>query len=202
MTARSLKAGFTLVSLCLGFMGTVATAEASDLDALIRSSDPAIPRTDSDGRLLREEDLRDRLTVVSFTSAGCAILCVTRTMALDALARDLPAALRGRVVFLAIGTDPADDPARLRAFARDLLGAAPCLRFLPTDAAGVTALATALRYPVARLPEPPPTVLLFDRRGRIAMTYGGDPLDAQRLRRDLIALDTFTEGLDPHSPAR
>ena len=36
MTVRSLKAGFTLVSLCLGFVGTVATAEASDLDALIR----------------------------------------------------------------------------------------------------------------------------------------------------------------------
>jgi cytochrome oxidase Cu insertion factor (SCO1/SenC/PrrC family) len=180
----------------------IARTEASDLDALIRSSDPAIPRTDSDGRLLRDEDVRDRLTVVSFASAGCAILCVARTMALDALARDLPASLRGCVVFLAVGTDPADDPVRLRAFARDLLGAAPRLRFLPSDAAGVTALATALRYPAARLPEPPPTVLLFDRRGRIAMTYGGDSLDAPRLQRDLIALDTFTEGLDVRSPAR
>ena len=117
-------------------------------------------------------------------------------MDLDALARALPESLKDRVVFLVIGTDAADGAARLRAFAEGLLGPSPRLRVLPSDAAQAKAVTEQLHYPAASLPEPPPTTLLFDRRGAIAMTYGGAPLDRQRLQRDLAALDAFTEGLD------
>jgi hypothetical protein len=58
-----------------------------------------------------------------------------------------------------------------------------------------------LRYPAASLPEPPPQILVFDWRGGIAMTYGGDPLDRSRLERDIALLDTFAQGLDA-VPAR
>ncbi len=163
----------------------------------------ATSRRDVQGRDISPGDLRDRLTVVSFASAGCTILCVTRTMDLDKLARDLPASLRDRVRFLVIGTDPAaDDAARLRAFADGLLGPDRRLRFLASDAAETKALAERLRYPADRLPEPPPTILLFDRRGNVAMTYGGDAVDASRLQRDLATLDTFTQGIgQPATPA-
>ncbi len=160
-------------------------------------------RPDVEGAAVSVATLADRLTLVTFASAGCAIGCVNRTMELDRLARDLPVSLRGRVVFLAIDTDPAaDDPKRLREFADGLLGPNRHLRFLTTDAEETKALAERLRYPAERLPEPPPTVLLFDRRGNLAMTYGGDILDAPRLQRDLAILNTFTQGLDrPATPA-
>lgn len=197
MRATIFIAGLCLIGAWAG-SGSLAAREAgSDLDALLTVPGKAGPRVDLDGRPLLPESLRDRLAVVSFVSADCTILCVTRTMDLNALARDLPASLRGRVVFLAIGMDPAgDDAARLRGVVQQLLGPAPQVRVLPSDAGTVKAVAAALRYPAASLPEPPPSILLFDRRGRSAMVYGGDPLDAPRLQRDLVALDAFTEGLD------
>jgi len=122
--------------------------------------------------------------------------------ALDRLARALPERLRGRVVFLAVDTDPAaDDALRLQAFAESVVGRGSPLRFLTSDEAGMKALTRKLGYPAASLPEPPPTVLLFDRRGAIAMSYGGDPIDAPRLQRDIAVLDTFTQGLDGPAPA-
>lgn len=188
----------------IGLITGRATAETgpSDLGNLVWSGG-ATSRRDVQGRDISPGDLQDRLTVVSFASAGCTILCVTRTMDLDKLARDLPASLRDRVRFLVIGTDPAaDDAARLRAFADGLLGPDRRLRFLASDAAETKALAERLRYPADRLPEPPPTILLFDRRGNVAMTYGGDAVDASRLQRDLATLDTFTQGIgQPATPA-
>ena len=190
MKAHVLLAGLALLG--------ASAAAASDLETLLRQPDPRWERVDVHGRILGPVLLRDRLAVVSFVSAGCTILCVTRTMDLDRLARGLPAALRDRVVFLAIDTDPAaDDGPRLRAFAEDLLGPSPRLRILPSDGEAVAALAARLRYPASALPEPPPTILLYDRRGQLAMTYGGDPLDAPRLQRDITLLDTFETGLAP-----
>jgi protein SCO1 len=197
MRANAFIAGLCLLGAWAGAGGLAAQAAGSDLDTLLAVPGKAGPRVDLDGRPLLPDFLRDRLAVVSFVSADCTILCVTRTMDLDALARALPDTLRGRVVFLAIGMDPAgDDAARLRSVVRQLLGPAPQVRVLPSDAGTAKALAEALRYPATALPDPPPSIHLFDRRGRTAMVYGGDPLDAPRLQRDLLALDTFTEGLD------
>lgn len=195
-TIVALTAVLTL--LCLAGVGGMPAAKAptGDLENLLWRAGEAPPRIDARGGTLAAETLRDRLAVVSFVSADCTILCAVRTMSLDKLSRDLPEGLRGRVVFLAIDTDPdADDAARLLAFADGLVGPATRLRFLTSDAAGLRAVTEALRYPTASLPEPPSSVLLFDRRGRIAMTYGGDRLDVPRLQRDLVALDTFTQGL-------
>ncbi|MGX7708083.1 SCO family protein [Methylobacterium sp. Gmos1] len=197
MRATTFIAGLCLLMAWAGSGSLAAQAAGSDLDALLAVPGKAGPRVDLDNRPLLPDSLRDRLAVVSFVSADCTILCVTRTMDLNALARDLPASLRGRVVFLAIGMDPAgDDAARLRGVVRQLLGPAPQVRVLPSDAGTVKAVAAALHYPAASLPEPPPTILLFDRRGQAAMVYGGAPLDGPRLQRDLVALDGFTEGLD------
>ncbi|GJD36292.1 hypothetical protein [Methylobacterium aerolatum] len=52
---------------------------------------------------------------------------------------------------------------------------------------------------MADLPEPPPTILQFNRRGHKAMSYGATPLDGARIARDIAALDTFTQGLDRSS---
>lgn len=196
-----LAAALVLTGLTLGMGRATAETEPSDLHGLLWREGPA-SRFDAQGRAVGAADLDDRLTVVAFASVGCGILCVTRTMDLDGFARRLPTALRERVVFLVLDTDPAaDDPAHLRAFADKLLGTDRRLRFLATDVGETTALAARLRYPAERLPEPPPAILLFDRRGNLAMTYGGDPLDAPRLQRDLVTLDTFTQGLDrPAAP--
>ncbi|WP_146221797.1 hypothetical protein [Methylobacterium sp. B4] len=129
---------------------------------------------------------------MSFVHADCTINCAVRTLELDKLARTLPAPLRDRVAFLCIDTDPArGGSARLRAFAEGLLGPGTPLRFLDSDEASTAALASALRYPPGALPEPPPTILVFDRTGRMAMTYGSDPVDEARLLQDLTLLETF-----------
>ncbi len=54
---------------------------------------------------------------------------------------------------------------------------------------------------MADLPEPPPTILQFNRRGHEAISYGATPLDCDRIARDIAALDTFTQGLDRSSSA-
>ncbi len=197
---RSAVAGLLAIALS----GPVATAadpvvppEASeDLRTLLWAGPGARARTDHRGRALPASALRDRIAVVTFVGADCSIVCVLRTRALDRVARDLPAALRDRVVVLGIDTDPAAGPGRLAAFADGLVGADTPLRLLRSDAAGTAALAANLRYPVQALPEPPPVVLLFDRRGQIAMTYGSDPLDGPRLLEDIAQLETFADGLD------
>ena len=201
MKIIALVIAMALAGMTAGTGRAAAQAGSSDLESLVWTGGMNV-RPDVQGRGVTAADLRDRLTVVTFASAGCAILCVTRVMDLDRLARDLPAVLRGRVSLLVIGTDSFDDAARLRAFADGLLGSDRRLRFLASDAGTTKALAERLRYPAERLPEPPPTILLFDRRGNLAMTYGGDTLDAERLRRDLALLDTFTEGLAPAATAR
>ncbi|MCJ2015123.1 SCO family protein [Methylobacterium sp. J-076] len=203
MTTTRLRCALALAATVLGTGPSAAEDGATDLGRLLWGHGGVERRVDVHGRAVSAGDLTDRLAVVSFLSAGCTILCVTRTMDLDRLARDLPAGLRSRVVFLAIDTDPAaDDVARLRTFADDLLGPTARLRVLPSDAEGTKVVLETLRYPSASLPEPPPTILLFDRRGRIAMTYGGDPLDAPRLERDIAALDSFSDGLDRPAPPR
>lgn len=168
----------------------------SDLAILLQPTAEARPRRDQHGARPTPETLRDRLVVVSFVGAGCTIVCAVRTLDLDRLARTLPEPLRGRVHFLALDTDPAPaDADAPRARADGLVGPTTPLRFLEGDAAATAALAARLRYPESALPEPPQTVLVFDRRGRIAMTYGSDPLDAPRLGRDLAILDTFEDGV-------
>lgn len=180
------------------------SSDPSDLAVLLRPTAEARPRRDQHGERPTPESLRDRLVVVSFVSAGCTIVCAVRTLDLDRLARALPEPLRERVRFLALDTEPARDEGgddggaaagRLRAFADGLVGPETPLRFLDGDAAATAALAARLRYPASALPEPPQTVLVFDRRGRIAMTYGSDPLDVPRLSRDLALLDTFEDGV-------
>lgn len=202
MELSPLAAGCVVACMTIG--GAVAAADrpSGELDGLLWPHGPSEVHHDASGLPLPADALRDRLAVVTFVRADCTVLCVTRTMDLDRLARTLPERLRGRVVFLAVDTDPAaDDALRLRAFAESVVGRGSPLRFLASDEAGMKALTRKLGYPAASLPEPPPTVLLFDRRGAIAMSYGGDPIDAPRLQRDIAVLDTFTQGLDGPAPA-
>lgn len=175
---------------------STVSAGRTDLDILLQPTGEAVPRRDQHGTGVAAEALRDRLVVVSFVSVDCSIACVVRTLDLDRMVRSLPAALRARVSVLCIDTDPArDDAPRLRAFADGLVGRDTALRFLDSDAAATAALVARLRYPPSALPEPPPSLLLFDRRGQIAMTYGTDPLDAPRILRDLTTLEAFEDGV-------
>lgn len=182
--------------------GTIpAGAGRSDLDILFWPSG-GLGRIDQRGAPLSPADLRDRIAVVAFAAPDCSIVCVTRLLDLDRVARALPEAVRDRAVFLAVSLDGSKgETAALKAFVDGTVGAGTRLRFLPGDAAWTASIAAMLRYPAASLPEPPPQVLVFDRRGGIAMSYGGAPLDRSRLERDIALLDTFARGLDA-VPAR
>ncbi|TXM72378.1 hypothetical protein FV222_18010 [Methylobacterium sp. WL103] len=174
------------------------------LSDLLWSGDPvAAPRIDQSGRVLAPSSLRDRVVVLSFVSTDCLITCVARTLALADLTRDLPPDVRARTVVLAASVAPdRDDVAALRRFAEGLRIDAGKLRLVTGTAAATASVIAALRYPADRLPEPPPTVLVFDRRGQIAMTYGGDPLDVPRLRRDIGVLHSLEDGVGhPPRPA-
>ncbi|PIK73865.1 SCO family protein [Methylobacterium frigidaeris] len=172
----------------------------SDLDHLLWHAGDAARRVDQHGVALSPADLRDRITVVTFVAADCSILCVTRTLDLDRVAKALPGPMRDRAVFMTVSLDDAGhDAGRLRAFIDGTVGASTRLRFLAGDAAWTASLTAMMRYPAASLPEPPPQILVFDRRGGIAMTYGGDPVDRPRLEGDIALLSTFTQGLDAPS---
>lgn len=172
------------------------TPAQSDLGELLSGAGGA-RRIDQHGRALAAEDLRDKVVVVSFVAEDCSVVCILRARDLDAVARGL----RGAAVFLTLAMGDARDAGRLRAFAEGVVGAASPLRFLANDPEGTARLAALLRYPAAALPEPPPQILLFDRRGQVAMTYGGDPVDGPRLGRDIALLRTFEGGLDARRDA-
>ncbi len=123
----------------------------------------AARRVDQYGVALTAADLRDRIVAVSFVAPDCAIVCVARTLDSSGWPKSLPDGLRERAVFLAIGFGGSSEA--LRAFAHGTVGARPRLRVLSGDPAWSTALARMLRYPATALPEPPPQILLFDRRG-------------------------------------
>ncbi|KQP29676.1 hypothetical protein ASF49_16080 [Methylobacterium sp. Leaf104] len=178
---------------------TVPAAPRSDLDTLLWPVAGAL-RRDQAGQALTGARLADRIVVVSFLTTGCTIACVIRTRDLAALERSLPGPLRARVAVLAVSLDPArDDRDALRAFAGSL-GLDPA-RFAVLDSDPDTAARqrTVLRYPADRS-NPPDTVLVFDRIGQLAMSYGANPLDRPRLARDLAALDRFAQGVG-HPPA-
>ncbi len=180
--------------------GTNAAATVrSDLDDLLWPSASALRRIDQRGAALTPADLHDRIAVVTFVAPDCSIVCVTRILDLDRVAKALPETVRDRAVFLAVSlADPktSDGVTALRTFVDGTVGAQTRLRVLAGDAAWTAALVAMLRYPAALLPEPPPQVLVFDRRGGIAMSYGGDPVDRPRLERDIPLLDSFAQGLD------
>jgi len=190
-----------------------AAASRSDLDTLLWPAADAARRIDQRGSSVSPADLRDRIAVVAFVAPDCSIVCVTRLLDLDRVAGALPEAVRDRAAFLAVSlagpegdkSDRGDGADRgqegLRAFVDGTVGAGTRLRVLAGDAAWTASIAAMLRYPAALLPEPPPQVLVFDRRGGIAMSYGGDPVDRPRLERDIPLLDSFAQGLDA-APAR
>ncbi len=174
-----------------------ATGPRSDLDTLLWPAADAARRIDQRGATLSPVDLRDRVAVVAFVTPDCSIVCVTRLLDLDRVAKALPAAVRDRVVFLTVSLDGTKaETTALRAFVDGTVGAGTRLRVLAGDPAWTTAIAAMLRYPAALLPEPLPQVMVFDRRGGMAMSYGGDPVDRPRLERDVPLLDSFVEGLD------
>lgn len=174
----------------------------SDLDALLWPN-PGTPRHDPAGHALTAGRLRDRVVMVTFLTTGCGIACVIRLRDLAALERGLPGTLRGRVAVLGVTLDPARDNATaLRTFGESL-GLDPA-RFTLVDSDPDTAARqrAALRYPSDRS-EPPDTVLVFDRAGQLAMSYGANPVDRPRLARDLAELDRFAQGLrHPRPPPR
>ncbi|TNC12058.1 hypothetical protein FF100_17635 [Methylobacterium terricola] len=181
---------------------TIPAASRSDLDTLLWPTMDSGRRIDQRGAALRPADLRDRIAVVAFVAPDCSIVCVTRLLDLDRVAKALPGAAHDRAVFLAVSlAGTGGNGTALRAFVDGTVGTGTRLRVLSGDADWTAAIAAMLRYPAALLPEPPPQVLVFDRRGGMAMSYGGDPVDRPRLERDIPLLDSFAGGLDA-APAR
>ena len=174
-----------------------ATQPRSDLDELLWPAAGGGRRIDQRSVALSPAALHDRVAVVAFVAPDCSIVCVARTIDLDKVARALPDAVRNRAVFLAISlADARGAGGTLRAFVDGTVGAGTPLRFIAGDAAWTASLAAMLRYPEKSLPEPPPQIMLFDRRGAVATTYGGDPVDRQRLEGDIALLHSFAQGLD------
>ncbi|GJE18852.1 SCO family protein [Methylobacterium marchantiae] len=176
----------------------VPSAPRSALESLIWPT-PGSLRRDQAGQPLTPGRFGDRVVVVSFLTTECGIACVIRLRDLAALERSLPGPLRARVAVLAVTLDPArDNPVALRAFG-DSLGLDPA-RFTLVDSDPDTSARqrAALRYPADRS-EPPDTVLVFDRTGQLAMSYGANPVDRPRLARDLADLDRFAQGVG-HPP--
>ncbi|KMO37197.1 hypothetical protein VQ02_13970 [Methylobacterium variabile] len=198
----------TALAVSLPLWGILSTASVetqrsgaaeprTDLEELLWPEAGGARRIDQRGAALSPAALRDKVAVAWFVAPDCAITCVARTLDLDRVAKALPDAVRTRAVFLAISLpDARGETGRLRAFADGTVGAGTTLRFLAGDAAWTASLAAMLRYPAASLPEPPPQVLLFDRRGAIAMTYGGDLVDRPRLEGDIALLHSFAQGLE------
>ncbi|MBY0296788.1 MAG: hypothetical protein K2X71_12220 [Methylobacterium sp.] len=169
---------------------------SSDLEALLWPAG-ARPPADHHGAMVTPTALRGRLAVVSFVAPECSIVCVVRTRDLDRVARALPGRLRRRVAFLAVSLSDAQvGNGSLRTFAEGVVAADTPLRFVAADPTWSAAVAAMVRYPSRNLPEPPPQILLFDRQGGIAMTYGGEQVDRLRLAQDITVLDTFAQGLD------
>lgn len=203
---RDLRKSLGLLASAL-LMPAAALAEParSDLESLVWPT-PGPVRLDQAGHAVSAARLADRLVVVSFITTGCTITCVIRTRDLAALKRSLPGPLRARVAVLAVTLDPArDDGPALRAFAEGL-GLDPAqVAVLGSDPDTAARQRAALRYPADRS-DPPDTVLVFDRTGQLAMSYGANPLDRPRLARDLAELDRFAQGVGhppthPASPA-
>ncbi|SFH07660.1 SCO family protein [Methylobacterium gossipiicola] len=189
-----------LVCACL----TMASGQAaspgprSDIESFLWSEGAPAPRDQTGGAFGRAR-LADRLTVVNFITTDCAIPCVVRIRDLAKTFAALPEPLKARVTIVSVTLAPErDDVARLRSFAEGLGLDAAHFLFLASDPATATRQRAALRY-AADNPEPPATVLVFDRTGQFAMNYGADPLDGERLARDLAELDRFENGVG-HPP--
>ena len=79
-----------------------------------------IPLVDQDGRRLHLADLRGQVRVAAMMYASCKSVCPRVTQDMKGIQEQLSGARRERVSFVLFSLDPErDDPAALRAFARD-----------------------------------------------------------------------------------
>jgi len=156
--------------------------------------------TDQHGAPFALEDLTGQLLVMNFFFSGCARICPVQTAQLRKARESL--ATNADVRFLSVSITPdADTPDRLAAFAErhgidhplwrlasaDRLGTAELMGAMGVAPAATPAVLSAVPDDPAQ-PGHRDTVFLFDADGLMVQQYRGDPLDVERLVREVRQL--------------
>lgn len=150
--------------------------------------------TDQEGHTFSFDQLAGRIVLMNFMFTTCSSVCPVQTRALAEVQAALPARLRVQVHFVSLSLDPlSDTPARLKAYGQKMGVRFDNWHLLTGQPGHIDRVSERLRLfrPGAstRRPEDHATSLwLIDRQGRIVQRYAGNPPDARRLTRELIAL--------------
>lgn len=154
---------------------------------------------DQHGRPFLAAGLVDQVVLFNFIFTNCGSVCPLQTRMLAEAFRGLPEDVRGRVRFVSVSIDPANDtPEKLRQFSKAMNADVDGWSFLTGDPRQIEQLAERLRLfdpseSAENKPEMHRTSLwLVDRQGRMLQRYRGDPPDKQRLVRELSQVSHMT----------
>ncbi len=150
---------------------------------------------DQDGRPYQPAQSAGHITLVNFVYTTCSSVCPLQTQALAQVQRALPLAVRQRVRLMSVSIDPRNDtPATLKAYASRMGADLSTWVFLTGRPQDIARLSDTLKLfkegsPGPRLDAHATWLWLLDGQGEVRQRYAGNPPDARRLTRELIALD-------------
>jgi len=183
--------GFWLAVIVLATGMTLCEAADEALPRIGRA--PAFTLTTQDGARLSLDELRGKVTAVTFIYASCGDTCPLLTAKMAVLQTRLGADFGERVVFVSITVDPQrDTPAALKQYAQghgaDLRGWV----FLTGTPAEIRAVAQGygVYYKKSARGDVDHTFLtsLIDSRGTLRVQYLGVRFDPDEMLRDLQSL--------------
>lgn len=147
--------------------------------------------TDQNGRVVSPDRFGGTTVVMTMVPPSCDTTCAMRMIDLDKIARRRGAGLTHPVAFVAVATAGAGDRAALRrTMAKWKLDRA---RWTMVGASPLATRTIMRRIDIAPdgASEPSHVVLLFDAAGTLRQRYAGNPVDRERLIREIAIVDSL-----------
>jgi protein SCO1 len=146
--------------------------------------------------------LKGKVTLFNFIYTHCSRVCLVQTKELAEIYKSLEPAQKQNIRFVSVSLDSANDkPAALKSFARNMGRDVDGWAFITGDYDDVKKLASRLSLFGNAKPKEPAKefklenhstmMWLIDAQGKLMQRYGGAPMDKQRLKRELIQLESM-----------
>lgn len=193
---RNIKHNFLLTMLCFCFVQSIVVLAKEDPSSFYTNF-IGTNFIDQQHRVFSTAQLKGKLVLVNFIFTQCSNVCPIQTKSLLNIKQQLPAELNQQVVFVSISLDPMHDtPTTLNRFAQSMHADTEGWLFLSSKADALQRFVDKLsiygnktQAASAKKPNDHMTnIWLLDKTGRVMQRYAGNPVDEQRIAKELAQL--------------
>ncbi len=182
---------FTIATEAVSKEGSSATSFYSNFEEL--------SFTDQDSHAYQIAKLSGKVTLFNFIYTQCSSVCPLQTKALQEIQQSLPPETGKDVQFISVSLDPLNDtPQKLNAYAKRMHADLNHWSFITGKPESIEKIANRLSLygnpvlnedkKVVRPNDHSTALWLINRKGELMMRYSGNPLDTQRISKELTQL--------------